>query len=156
MTADFLPPDPPVVLGQTIALDLSGNWWTRFWRCRRGYKNCADDFAKLIHAETRPIVDSLITENAQAFEAALNLTLEEFLATNRRIIEDMAKYGTSTICSIRVAAPNPATALGPWRASSATTTADASGMIMLVPAAGRPTRSTCRHEETNSAAPGTS
>ncbi len=82
-------PDPPVVLGQTIALDLQGNWWSRFWRRRRGYRACANDFAKLIQEETQPMIERLLAENAAPFEKALIATLDEFLAANRKVILDM-------------------------------------------------------------------
>ena len=83
-------PDPPVVLGQTIALDLRSSWWTRFWRRRKGYQACADDFARLIREETQPILNTLMSDNAQRFEAAMIAVLAEFLSANRRIILDMA------------------------------------------------------------------
>ncbi len=86
-------PDPPVVLGQTIALDLQGNWWSRFWRRRRGYRACANDFAKLIQEETQPMIERLLTENAEPFEKALIATLDEFLAANRKVILEMAGTG---------------------------------------------------------------
>ncbi|MEM6825322.1 MAG: dynamin family protein, partial [Pseudomonadota bacterium] len=57
------PPAPyvqaPVMLGQTIALDMSANWWARWWRRRRGYGSYAADFAEIIRAETDPIVNGL-------------------------------------------------------------------------------------------------
>ncbi len=82
--------DPPVVLGQTIALDLQGNWWSRFWRRRRGYRACANDFANLIQEETQPMIERLLEENVAPFEKALIATLAEFLAANRKVILDMA------------------------------------------------------------------
>ncbi|MCC1493801.1 dynamin family protein [Cognatishimia sp. F0-27] len=84
-------PEPPVVLGQTIALDLRSTWWSRFWRRRKGYQSCADDFAHLIRQETQPILDTLVTDHAQGFEASLHHALSEFLATNRSILLDIAR-----------------------------------------------------------------
>ena len=49
----------PVLLGQTIALDLKGTWWTKWWHKRRGLRNFATQFADMIKAETDPIVDAL-------------------------------------------------------------------------------------------------
>ncbi|WP_425100121.1 dynamin family protein [Tropicibacter sp. S64] len=83
-------PDPPVVLGQTIALDLRGTWWSRFWRRRKGHAARADDFAQLIQSETQPILNRLVSENAQQFEDAMIETLAGFLASHRRILLDMA------------------------------------------------------------------
>ncbi|KUF11092.1 dynamin family protein [Pseudoponticoccus marisrubri] len=82
--------DPPIVLGQTIALDLRASWWTRFWRRRRGYKACTEDFARLIEQETQPILNALLSENAARFEADVADTLATFLAANRRILLDLA------------------------------------------------------------------
>ena len=79
-------PDAPVVLGQTIALDLRGTWWSRFWRRRHGYKGCADDFAQLIREETQTMLDTLVSENAQGFEAAVFTALAEFMSANRKIM----------------------------------------------------------------------
>ncbi|MGV6847874.1 MAG: dynamin family protein [Marinibacterium sp.] len=88
------PPTPPtlapVVLGQTIALDLSGNWWTRFWRKRRGYQAFVDDFAKLIHEETAPIIDALKMDNADAFEHTMREQLRDFIDSQRAIFTDLA------------------------------------------------------------------
>ncbi|MDU8913553.1 dynamin family protein [Aestuariicoccus sp. MJ-SS9] len=84
-------PDPPVVLGQSIALDLQGNWWSRFWRRRKGYKACAEDFASLIRQETEPMLKALMSDNAERFEEALLETLSEFLATHRKIMLGMAE-----------------------------------------------------------------
>ncbi|MDJ0823321.1 MAG: dynamin family protein [Paracoccaceae bacterium] len=83
-------PDPPVVLGQTIALDLQGSWWSRFWRRRKGYQACADDFANLIQQETQPMLQTLLSDNVERFEEAIVATLAEFLAANRKIILGMA------------------------------------------------------------------
>ena len=55
-----------VLLGQTIALDLKGSWWSRWWQRRRGYSNYAMDFAQMIEAETLPIIDALRGDNARA------------------------------------------------------------------------------------------
>ena len=77
---------PPVALGQTIALDLRGTWWTRFWRRQRGYQAFADDFAKLIHEETIPIVETLRKQHAEEHTKALSATLEEFLETQKSIL----------------------------------------------------------------------
>jgi hypothetical protein len=86
-------PDAPVVLGQTIALDLRGSWWTRFWRRRRGYQACAGDFERLIREETQPILQALLTDHARSYEVALARALEEFLGANRKIMLDLARGG---------------------------------------------------------------
>ncbi|MFW2543887.1 dynamin family protein [Primorskyibacter sp. 2E107] len=88
-------PEPPIVLGQTIALDLRGTWWSRFWRRRKGYQACADDFASLIQSETQPILNRLISENAEPFEQSIIDTLGGFLTAHRKILLDMAGAGTA-------------------------------------------------------------
>ncbi|MBS0123691.1 dynamin family protein [Thetidibacter halocola] len=95
----ILPPplpsaDPPIALGQTIALDLRGTWWTRFWRKRRGHQALCDDFARLIHEETAPIVETLRRDNAEAFAAAVRAELFGFLATQRGIVTGLADEST--------------------------------------------------------------
>jgi hypothetical protein len=84
-------PDAPVVLGQTIALDLRGSWWMRFWRRRTGYKACANDFARLIREETQPMLHALVNENAHRYEASLETALVAFVEANRRIMLDLAE-----------------------------------------------------------------
>ena len=81
---------PPIALGQTIALDLRGSWWTRFWRRRRGYEAFSDDFAKLIHEETVPIVSTLREQNAEAYSDAMCSALREFIAEQREIVSGLA------------------------------------------------------------------
>lgn len=55
---------PPVSLGQTIALDLKGNWWKSWWFRRRGYEAFAAEFHEMVKAETIAFVDDL--KNSQA------------------------------------------------------------------------------------------
>jgi hypothetical protein len=54
-----------VVIGQTIALDIQGNWWRNWWRRRRGYAAYATEFYAMIEAETDPIVTDLKTTQAR-------------------------------------------------------------------------------------------
>lgn len=79
-------PPAPVGIGQTIALDLRGGWWSRFWRRRRGYEAFADDFAKLIHEETRPVVDALWRDCAEPHRENLRMALTDFIQAQREII----------------------------------------------------------------------
>ncbi len=81
----------PVVLGQTIALDVRGSWWTRFWRRRRGYDAMVSDFAKLIYEETGPMVTALVAQNADPFETALKATLSEFITSQRALFAEIAQ-----------------------------------------------------------------
>lgn len=80
---------PPVLLGQTIALDLKGSWWSRWWQRRRGYSTYAMDFAQMIEAETLPIIDALRGDNARAIRAEAAKVMDDFLAEQRSIIENV-------------------------------------------------------------------
>lgn len=56
---------PPVGLGKTIALDLQGNWWRRWWQRRRGFQSSATEYAQLIRAETQSILNELDSSQVQ-------------------------------------------------------------------------------------------
>ena len=59
----MVPPMPelpqPIMLAQTIALDVKTSWWKSWWGRRKGYASFANDFRELIAAETAPIVEEL-------------------------------------------------------------------------------------------------
>ncbi|MEM6566697.1 MAG: dynamin family protein [Pseudomonadota bacterium] len=80
----------PVLLGQTIALDLKGTWWTKWWHKRRGYRNFATEFADMIQAETDPIVDALRGAHADAVRDTALAVLEDFIGEQRSILERIA------------------------------------------------------------------
>ena len=85
----------PVLLGQTIALDLKGTWWTRWWHKRRGYRSFATEFADMIQAETDPIVDALRGAHSEAVRDASLEVLQEFLAEQRSILGRIADEAQS-------------------------------------------------------------
>lgn len=85
----------PVLLGQTIALDLKGTWWTRWWHKRRGYRNFATDFAEMIKAETDPIVDALRGAHAESIRDASMQALAEFMDEQRSILQRIAEEAES-------------------------------------------------------------
>lgn len=70
---------PPVSLGQTIALDLKGNWWKSWWFRRRGYQAYASDFHALIKEETMAFLTDLKNNQANVFHTAIIAQVEEFL-----------------------------------------------------------------------------
>jgi len=70
---------PPVLLGQTIALDLQSNWWSRWWRKRRGYGEYAEEFYRLIQAESAPIITGLKNDHVLAIRADALATFAEFV-----------------------------------------------------------------------------
>jgi len=89
------PPDPPrlpppVLLGQTIALDLKTTWWRRWWSRRRGYAAFAPEFHKMIEAETRPIVDALSQTHCAPAHGPTRAGLQDFFADQRMLI---ARFG---------------------------------------------------------------
>ncbi|MEM9974240.1 MAG: dynamin family protein [Pseudomonadota bacterium] len=94
------PPAPyvpaPVLLGQTIALDLGTGWWSRWWHKRRGYRNFAVDFAAMIKAETDPIVEGLQTEHAKAVAADARSTLETFIEGQRDILKQLCAQANTS------------------------------------------------------------
>lgn len=85
----------PVLLGQTIALDLKGTWWTRWWHRRRGYNSFATEFAEMIKAETDPIVNALRGAHADAIRDASIEVLRDFLAEQRGILTRIADDASS-------------------------------------------------------------
>ena len=86
----------PVLLGQTIAMDLKGTWWSRWWHKRRGYRSFATEFADIIKAETDPIVDALRGAHAESIRDASMDVLQEFLAEQRAIMSRIAEQAQGT------------------------------------------------------------
>ena len=80
----------PVLLGQTIALDLKGSWWSRWWHKRRGYRSFATDFADMIKAETDPIVESLKGPHVVSIRDAAFATLQEFITEQNAMLRRVA------------------------------------------------------------------
>jgi hypothetical protein len=81
-----------VVIGQTIALDIQGNWWRNWWRRRRGYAAYATEFYGMIEAETDPIVTDLKTAQASAVRAEMRAILEGFLDDQREALLGFADH----------------------------------------------------------------
>ncbi|NNK67942.1 MAG: hypothetical protein HKO95_14540 [Rhodobacteraceae bacterium] len=94
------PPAPyvpsPVLLGQTIALDLKGGLWSRWWHRRRGYRNFAVEFADLIKAETDPIVTGLKGEHARQVVEDSQEALKEFVAGQREMLASLTEQAETT------------------------------------------------------------
>jgi len=77
---------PPVQLGQTIALDLKGNWWSSWWRRQRGYRRYANEFYAMIEAETKPMVDDLRCDITSGLAEESRRVLGDFLARQRALV----------------------------------------------------------------------
>ncbi len=88
---------PPVMLGQTIALDMSSNWWGRWWRRRRGYGSMAADFAQIIRAETDPIVEGLKAEHVNTVLEDAQRILGEFVAAQREVLVELSERSGTTV-----------------------------------------------------------
>ena len=87
---------PPVLLGQTIALDLKGNWWSRWWQRRRGFKAYAVEFADMIRAETDPIINGLKSAHSEAAVDDARRVLREFLQDQRLILTNLLQQSGAT------------------------------------------------------------
>lgn len=77
----FPPPPhvpPPVALGQTIALDLKGNWWKSWWTRRQSYQSQAVRYQELIRSETSNLVDDLRHDQAAQLRTLVAAQLTSF------------------------------------------------------------------------------
>ncbi|MGB8622996.1 MAG: dynamin family protein [Paracoccaceae bacterium] len=84
---------PPVAIGQTIALDIQGNWWRSWWQRRRGYQAYAESFHRMIMAETDPIVEDLKSAQVEAVRADLTTALKDFLSEQRDTLLSFEDHG---------------------------------------------------------------
>ncbi|HSF93252.1 MAG TPA: hypothetical protein VLA51_13760, partial [Paracoccaceae bacterium] len=82
---------PPVLLGQTIALDLNSAWWKRWWSQRRGYKTFTANYLALIRSETEPFVDELRVTIANEIRDSFCATLNGFLAEQNDVFQTLAQ-----------------------------------------------------------------
>ncbi|MFK7745172.1 MAG: dynamin family protein [Roseobacter sp.] len=79
----------PVSLGRTIALDLSGSWWKRWWLQRRGYKAYAQNFYDLIKSETTPVIAELRDDLAQGVRNEACTMFDAFLSEQFSVFETL-------------------------------------------------------------------
>ncbi|PID36356.1 MAG: hypothetical protein CR993_05835 [Rhodobacterales bacterium] len=90
---------PPVGLGRTIAIDLSGNWWSRWWKRRRGLNNHAAEYRALIDEEINTIIVDLRDTQVRDMFADIEAVLAQFLTEQTQSILDLVR-------SISMHAPN--------------------------------------------------
>ncbi|ABD57062.1 dynamin family protein [Jannaschia sp. CCS1] len=95
------PPPVPVMLGQTIALDIKGSWWTRWWRRKRSYIAYADEFRALIDAEIAPVLTALREDHAEGHVQALRDILTRFTTEQRDVIVGLAGQDRSDLNRLR-------------------------------------------------------
>lgn len=88
---------PPVVIGQTIALDIKGTWWSSWWKRLRGYKSYAETFHKMLKAETDPIVEDLKTTQIEGLLNESRALLDGLMSEQRELILGLFdRYETGT------------------------------------------------------------
>jgi hypothetical protein len=92
---------PPVTLGQTIALDIKGNWWTRWWRRRRSYAAFAEEFSGMIDAEIAPMIGALKADHADVFRDMALKELRRFVAGQRTTLMAMAGQAEERLDELR-------------------------------------------------------
>ena len=86
---------PPIVIGQTIALDIKGNWWRNWWQRKRGYQAYAANFNEMIMAETDPIVRDLKVTQVASVQNDATATLKQFLAEQRSTLLGFGEHDGS-------------------------------------------------------------
>lgn len=86
---------PPVSLGQTIALDLTGNWWKSWWFRRRGYQAYTSDFHSLIKEETITFLTDLKGNQARVFHDTIIAQIEEFLTEQSDVLLNIITSSSS-------------------------------------------------------------
>ena len=80
---------PPVLLGETVALDLSAGWWARWWQRRRGFETYATKMSELLAAECARMVEALKADyGAPDRDRALD-GLKTFVAGQRKTLVDL-------------------------------------------------------------------
>lgn len=94
-------PPVPVMLGQTIALDIRGGWWTRWWRRKRSYEAYAEEFRALVDAEIAPMVDGIRAELATSFSDTLTAGLEAFITAQRTAFLALASKSQADLANVR-------------------------------------------------------
>jgi hypothetical protein len=80
---------PPVVVGQTLALDMSQSWWRRWWGRRRGAEAIAADYAALLAAEVEAVTGELQSGQIATFFAAADAALNSFLTEQSEALDHL-------------------------------------------------------------------
>ena len=80
---------PPVFLGETIALDLSAGWWSRWWQRRRGAEAQAAQMTDVIEGECERMVAALRAEYGATDLERARAALADFVGAQRKTLVDL-------------------------------------------------------------------
>ncbi len=106
LEAPALPQVPaPVSLGKTLALDLHGNWWRRWWQKRRGFDASASEYAHLIRAETQSIIMDLIQSQVPEVLEECRSAYNEFMHEQIEIIGKLSQGSQGDVVTSFSSAP---------------------------------------------------
>ncbi|MGB7261543.1 MAG: GTP-binding protein [Albidovulum sp.] len=86
---------PPVELGKTLALDLQGNWWRRWWQKRKGFETSANEYAHLIRAETQSIINDLEKTQVVPVLEECRTIFDAFVAEHVETLTRLAESGSA-------------------------------------------------------------
>ncbi|WP_157971047.1 dynamin family protein [Pseudogemmobacter bohemicus] len=82
---------PPVVLGKTIAIDLGGTWWKRWWQRRKNPATLADEYRSLIEAEIGSVIGDLKQSQFTDVFGEIRRIFDEFLAEQTETLLDLVE-----------------------------------------------------------------
>ncbi|NPD14380.1 hypothetical protein HOY34_04095 [Xinfangfangia sp. D13-10-4-6] len=82
---------PPIVLGKTIAVDLGGNWWKRWWQRRKDPANLAGEYRDLIDAEIGSVIQDLKENQLSEVFGEMRRVFDEFLAEQSETVLDLLR-----------------------------------------------------------------
>ena len=85
----------PVTLGRTIALDLNGSWWKKWWLQRRGYQAYAASFYDLIKSETSPVISELRDDVATSLRDEACAVFDAFLSEQHSVFETLERSSSA-------------------------------------------------------------
>ncbi len=91
----------PVLLGKTIALDIRGSWWSRWWRRKRSHQAYAEEFSGLIEAEIEPVVAALRAELAESYRETVKGVMREFIESQRESLIELADQTEVSVDQLR-------------------------------------------------------
>ncbi|MFK7874572.1 MAG: dynamin family protein [Paracoccaceae bacterium] len=79
----------PVMLAQTIVLDVKASWWKSWWHNRKGYRAFAGGFQDLIRAETAPMMTDLKHRQTKVIRTRVQASFDQFLGEQRMVLNDI-------------------------------------------------------------------